>query len=147
MAPDGHQTPPPTPPTASGPTEAVTEPAKLLRVIGMTQRLLDELHHDGFGPAARARANTAYEDSLYELHGLLSDDLRRELDRLAGPLRPGEAPSEAELRVAEAQLTGWLEGLMQGLQADRLAQQAGTQLAQSRQAEPRPGPPHRAGYR
>jgi hypothetical protein len=117
---------------APAPRESVTEPAKLLRVIGMTQRVLDELRHDGFGDAARERVNTVYEDSLRELQDLLSDDLRRELDRFAAPLHTRDAPSEAELRLAEAQLAGWLEGLLQGLQASTLSEQAAAQVAPGR---------------
>jgi hypothetical protein len=117
-------------------TETVTEPAKLIRVASMAHQVLEELHYGNFGDAARARVDTAYKDSLAELRGVLSDDLRRELERLAAPLEQGGGPPpESELRVAEAQLTGWLEGLIEGVQASVANQQVAAQLAQAQQRQ------------
>lgn len=119
--------------------ETVTEPTKLIRIASMAHQVLEELHHDGFGDAARSRVDTAYKDSLEELRSVLSDDLRRELERLAAPLEqvePGSSPPpQSELRVAEAQLAGWLEGLIQGVQASVAAQQTADQVAEAQRAQ------------
>ena len=106
--------------------EAITEPAKLLRVATMVREVLEELHHDGFSEAARARVDTLQRTAIDELGDTMSADLRAELDRLVHPPSShGEhAPSQAELRVSEAQLSGWLEGLFQGMQASAMAEQA-----------------------
>ncbi len=113
--------------------EAVIEPAKLLRLATMVRQVLEELRHDGFGDAARKRLDTLYHASMDELGDVLSEDLRAELDRLTQPVGGQPTPSEPELRVAEAQLVGWLEGLFQGMQASALAQQAEQLQALQRQ--------------
>ena len=105
--------------------EAVEEPAKLMRIGSMVKQLLEEVRGADLDEAARGRLREIYETSLTELGASLSDDLREELDRVTIPF--GEAdtpPSEAELRIAQVQLVGWLEGLFHGIQATLFAQQA-----------------------
>jgi hypothetical protein len=105
--------------------EAVEEPAKLMRIGSMVKQLLEEVRGADLDEAARGRLREIYETSLTERGASLSDDLREELDRVTIPF--GEAdtpPSEAELRIAQAQLVGWLEGLFHGIQATLFAQQA-----------------------
>jgi hypothetical protein len=104
--------------------EAVEEPAKLMRIGSMIKQLLEEVRAADLDEAARSRLREIYETSLRELGSALSDDLREELDRVAIPFGGnGEVPSEAELRIAQAQLVGWLEGLFHGIQATLFAQQ------------------------
>ncbi|QYG92816.1 bacterial proteasome activator family protein [Iamia sp. SCSIO 61187] len=104
--------------------EAVEEPAKLMRIGSMIKQLLEEVRSADLDEAARVRLREIYETSLHELGSALSDDLKEELDRVAIPFGDnGEPPSEAELRIAQAQLVGWLEGLFHGIQATLFAQQ------------------------
>jgi len=103
--------------------EAVEEPAKLMRIGSMIKQLLEEVRSADLDEAARGRLKEIYETSLEELGSALSEDLRAELDRVAIPFGDDSAPSDAELRVAQAQLVGWLEGLFHGIQATLFAQQ------------------------
>ena len=64
---------------------------------------------------------------MAELGAALSVDLREELGRLALPFADDVAPTSDELRIAQAQLVGWLEGLIQGIQATLFAQQMAAQ--------------------
>ncbi|MGI8937133.1 MAG: proteasome activator [Iamia sp.] len=105
--------------------EAVEEPAKLMRIGSMVKQLLEEVRGADLDEAARGRLREIYETSLAELGSSLSDDLREELDRVTIPFGDdGTTPSESELRIAHAQLVGWLEGLFHGIQATLFAQQA-----------------------
>jgi len=114
--------------------ESVQQPAKVMRIGSMVKQLLDEVRTANLDEASRSRLREIYEQSIRELAGALSPDLAQELDRMALPFDES-APSEAELRVAQAQLVGWLEGLFHGIQATLLAQQmaARAQLDQMRQ--------------
>jgi hypothetical protein len=114
--------------------EAVEQPAMVMRIGAMTKQLLDEVRQAPLDQASRARLKEIYETSVRELAGGLSTDLAAELDRLAFPFE-SEVPSEAEIRVAQAQLVGWLEGLFHGIQATLFAQQmaARSQLDEMRQ--------------
>jgi hypothetical protein len=114
-------------------TETVSSPAKVMRIGSMVRQLLDEVRHAPLDEAARTRLREILDISIQELAGSLSPDLASELDRIALPLEQ-ETPSEAELRVAQAQLVGWLEGLFHGIQATLFAQQmaARNQLAEMR---------------
>ncbi|MBI2709503.1 MAG: bacterial proteasome activator family protein [Actinobacteria bacterium] len=105
--------------------EAVEEPAKVMRIGSMTKQLLEEVRGAPLDEAARGRLREIYETSLAELGSALSPDLREELDRLSSPFgeEDGPVPSEGELRIAQAQLVGWLEGLFHGIQATLFAQQ------------------------
>ncbi len=100
----------------------VTEPSKLLRIASMTRAMLEEVREAPLDDAGRSRLLSIYERSLEELKGVLSEDLREELDAVFVPIDE-ESPSEAELRIAQAQLVGWLEGLFHGIQASLISQQ------------------------
>jgi len=122
-------------------SESVQQPAKVMRIGSMVKQLLDEVRSASLDEASRTRLREIYEQSIRELAGALSPDLAQELDRMALPFDES-APSEAELRIAQAQLVGWLEGLFHGIQATLLAQQmaARAQLDQMRQRGLPPGP-------
>jgi len=121
-------------------SESVQEPAKVMRIGSMVRQLLEEVRSAPLDEASRTRMREIYEQSVRELAGALSPDLAQELDRMALPFDES-APSEAELRVAQAQLVGWLEGLFHGIQATLMAQQmaARAQLDQMRQRGLPPG--------
>ena len=125
--------------------EAVEEPAKVMRIGSMIKQLLEEVRSAPLDEPARARLREIYETSVRELGGALSPDLRAELDRVAIPFGDNGNPSEAELRIAQAQLVGWLEGLFHGIQATLFAQQmaARAQLEDMRRqlpgGQPMPG--------
>jgi hypothetical protein len=113
---------PPVAPAEEGSGESVDQPAKVMRIGSMIKQLLDEVRQATLDEPSRERLREIYETSVRELAGALSPDLRNELDRLTPPFNEG-VPSEAELRVAKAQLVGWLEGLFHGIQATLFAQQ------------------------
>jgi hypothetical protein len=130
------------------PREAVSEPAKVMRVGSMIKQLLDEVRETSLDEPGRQRLRDIYDRSISELGSALSDDLREELERLVFPFRSDELPSDVELRIGQAQLVGWLEGLFHGIQATLFAQQmaARQQLERMRQlppgaelGDPRPG--------
>ena len=117
------------------PQETVTEPAKVMRIGSMIKQLLDEVHASTLDSPSRERLAEIYERSIVELAEALSPDLVTELRSLTLPFRDGEVPTDSEIRVAKAQLVGWLEGLFHGIQATLFAQQfaARQQLEQMRQ--------------
>jgi Protein of unknown function (DUF2587) len=124
-------------------TETIEQPAKVMRIGSMIKQLLDEVRAAPLDEPSRERLRDIYETSVAELAAALSPDLRDELARLAPPFA-SDTPSEAELRVAKAQLVGWLEGLFHGIQATLFAQQvaARQQLEQIRgQLPPGQGAP------
>jgi hypothetical protein len=125
-------------------TESIASPAKVMRIGAMVRQLLEEVRHAPLDEAGRDRMRDIYDISVHELSDSLSPDLAKELSRVAQPFVGEEIPSEAELRVAQAQLVGWLEGLFHGIQATLFAQQmtARNQLEEMRRrAIPgRPGP-------
>ncbi len=127
--------------------EFIEEPAKVMRVGAMLRQLLEELREATLDEGSRDRLRGIYETSITELGSALSPDLADELDRITLPFDDEEIPSESELRVAEAQLVGWLEGLIQGIQATLFAQQmaAQQQLANMRGQIGPGGPPAPAG--
>lgn len=122
--------------------EAVTEPAKVMRIGSMVKQLLDEVRAAPLDERSRERLAEVYERSVVELGQALSPDLQEELRSLTLPFG-GEVPSDAELRIAQAQLVGWLEGLFHGIQATLFAQQlaARQQLEQMRQLPQGAGQP------
>jgi Protein of unknown function (DUF2587) len=125
------------------PTETVSEPGKVMRIGSMIKQLLEEVRQAPLDESSRARLSEIYETSIKELSTALSPDLRAELNSLASPFGD-QVPSESELRIAQAQLVGWLEGLFHGIQATLMAQQmaAQAQLAQMRaQMQGQPGLP------
>ncbi|MCY3662389.1 MAG: DUF2587 domain-containing protein [bacterium] len=114
--------------------DAIEQPAKVMRVGAMLRGLLEEVREAPLDERSRDRLREIYEISLQELGSAVSADLREELERLAQPFPDAEVPTEAELRIAKAQLVGWMEGLIQGIQATLYAQQvlARRQLADMR---------------
>ncbi len=106
----------------SSPQEAITQPAKLLRIASMVRELLEDTRQCSLDERGRIRLRQIYERSLDELRDVLSEDLQEELASLAPPMEG--VPTESEIRVAQAQLVGWLEGLFHGIQAAMFAQQA-----------------------
>lgn len=128
---------------ADGPKrEAVEQPAKLLRIGSMIKQLLEEVRHAPLDEASRSRLKEIYETSVQELAQGLSPDLRAELGRLALPLET-QTPSDAELRIAQAQLVGWLEGLFHGIQATLFAQQMAARAQLEEMMQQRGLPPGR----
>ena len=115
--------------------ESITEPGKVLRIGSMVKQLLEEVRQAPLDEASRERLAEIYERSVIELSEALSPDLQEELKMIALPFNGDDIPSEAELRVAQAQLVGWLEGLFHGIQAALFAQQvaAKQQFEQMRQ--------------
>lgn len=107
--------------------QVVAHPAKLLRIAAMIREIVEEVRQTSLDEKGRARLAEVYRASVGELRNALSDDLQRELDGLLAPL--GGTESESEIRVAQAQLLGWLEGLFHGIQAALWAQQAQAQAA------------------
>jgi hypothetical protein len=105
--------------------ESITQPAKLLRIATMVRELLEQTRQTTLDEPGRKRLADIYGRAVGELSGVLSPDLREELEQLAPPM--DGVPTEAELRVAQAQLVGWLEGLFHGIQAAMFAQQAAAQ--------------------
>lgn len=144
IAPDGSEVPPgdDARQDPSGeerdPGAAVEEPAKVMRIGGMIKRLLEEVRDSPLDEAARSRLAEIHERSLKELEEGLSPELVAELHRISLPFTDDAVPSDAELRVAQAQLVGWLEGLFHGIQTALVAQQmaAQAQLSQIRRALP-----------
>lgn len=120
------------------PTTMVGQPAKVMRIGTMIKQLLDEVRSAPLDDAARARLAEVHERSLRELEEGLSPELLDELHRITLPFSEDRAPSDAELRIAQAQLVGWLEGLFHGIQTALVAQQmaAQAQLTQMRRALP-----------
>ena len=104
-------------------TETISAPSKVLRIGTMIKTLLDEVRQTSLDESSRARMKEIYETSVAELKSGLSPDLSAELDRLSLTFLKSELPSESELRLAQAQLVGWLEGLFHGIQATLFAQQ------------------------
>src|ERR1700753_3910250 len=118
-------------------TEMVEQPAKVMRIGSMIRQLLEEVKSAPLDEKSRARLKEIHENSIKELEDGLAPELVEELERLSLPFEDA-TPSEAELRVAQAQLVGWLEGLFHGIQTTLFAQQmaARAQLEQMRRALP-----------
>ena len=128
--------------------ETVSQPSKLIRIATMVKTMLEEVRQASLDEAGRQRLRQIHERSLRELSEVLSDDLKDELGEVMLPFDDG-TPSESELRIAQAQLVGWLEGLFHGIQATMMTQQmmAQQQLEQMRRgralppgAQPQQGP-------
>jgi Bacterial proteasome activator len=119
-------------------TELVEQPAKVMRIGNMIRQLLAEVKSAPLDEASRQRLRAIHETSIEELKKGLAPELADELERITLPFSDDAVPSEAELRVAQAQLVGWLEGLFHGIQTALFAQQmaARAQLEQMRRALP-----------
>nr|WP_179519332.1 bacterial proteasome activator family protein [Nocardioides perillae] len=128
-------------------TDLVEQPAKVMRIGSMVKQLLEEVKAAPLDEASRARLADIHASSVKELEAGLAPELVEELRRLSLPFAEGTTPSESELRIAQAQLVGWLEGLFHGIQTAIYAQQmaARAQLEQARRAlpagRPQPGGP------
>jgi hypothetical protein len=122
-------------------TELVEQPAKVMRIGSMIKQLLEEVRAAPLDDASRKRLREIHESSIKELSSGLAPELREELERLTLPFTSDEVPSDAELRIAQAQLVGWLEGLFHGIQATLFAQQmaARAQLEEMRHRALPPG--------
>ncbi len=114
--------PPAEPAEAREPEPDIQQPAKVMRIGAMVRQLLEEVRQAPLDEASRSRLREIYENTVHELAEILSPELREELGRLSLPFEEG-TPSDAELRIAHAQLVGWLEGLFHGIQAMLVAQQ------------------------
>jgi hypothetical protein len=105
----------------------IRHPTKLIRIASMTRAMLDEVRQADLDAAGRTRLMDIHERSLDELREVLTDDLLEEFNEIFQPLRGEGVPSESELRIAQAQLIGWLEGLFHGIQASLFSQQMAAQ--------------------
>jgi hypothetical protein len=104
-------------------TELVDQPAKVMRIGSMIKQLLEEVRGSSLDEASRVRLKEIHRRSIKELEEGLAPELIDELERLSLPFADDEVPSESELRIAQAQLVGWLEGLFHGIQTALFAQQ------------------------
>jgi hypothetical protein len=122
-------------------SDMVEQPAKVMRIGTMIKQLLEEVRAAPLDDASRSRLAEIHKSSIRELEQGLAPELREELERLALPFSEDSVPSDAELRIAQAQLVGWLEGLFHGIQTALFAQQmaARAQLEQMRQGALPPG--------
>jgi hypothetical protein len=128
--PPGHGVPPGTPrPKGSQLQDLVDEPAKVMRIGTMMKQLLEEVKSAPLDDAARARLAGIHERSIKELEDGLAPELVEELERINLPFSEDTTPSDAELRIAQAQLVGWLEGLFHGIQTALAAQHAAREHA------------------
>jgi hypothetical protein len=119
-------------------SDMVEQPAKVMRIGSMIKQLLEEVRAAPLDDASRNRLREIHESSIRELEQGLAPELREELERLSLPFSENVTPSDAELRIAQAQLVGWLEGLFHGIQTALFAQQmaARVQLEQMRRGLP-----------
>jgi hypothetical protein len=122
----------------TNPADLIEQPAKVMRIGSMIKQLLEEVRNAPLDEAGRTRLAEIHRRSLKELEDGLAPELIEELERIALPFNEDHAPTDAELRIAQAQLVGWLEGLFHGIQTALFAQQmaAQQQLAQMRRALP-----------
>ncbi|WP_028660150.1 bacterial proteasome activator family protein [Nocardioides insulae] len=134
-------------------TDLVEQPAKVMRIGSMIRQLLEEVKAAPLDEASRTRLREIHRSSIQELEAGLAPELVEELDRLSLPFTEDRVPSESELRIAQAQLVGWLEGLFHGIQTAIYAQQvaARAQFEQIRRGLPagmspgQPGAPGQPG--
>jgi Bacterial proteasome activator len=124
--------------TAESVGDMVEQPAKVMRIGTMIKQLLEEVRAAPLDDASRNRLREIHKRSIAELEDGLAQELRDELERLSLPFTEENTPSDAELRIAQAQLVGWLEGLFHGIQTALFAQQmaARVQLEQMRRGLP-----------
>jgi proteasome activator-like protein len=132
--------------------DLVEQPAKVMRIGTMIKQLLEEVRAAPLDDASRNRLRDIHASSIRELEKGLAPELRDELERITLPFTEGETPSDAELRIAQAQLVGWLEGVFHGIQTALFAQQmaARAQLEEMRRralpgGQSHPTPDNRPG--
>jgi hypothetical protein len=130
-------------PTEGSVADLVEQPAKVMRIGSMIKQLLEEVRSAPLDDASRARLRDIHRRSISELEQGLAPELVDELERLSLPFTDDRIPSDAELRIAQAQLVGWLEGLFHGIQTALFAQQmaAQAQLEAMRRRAIGPGGP------
>jgi hypothetical protein len=135
---DGDKPAEPSKPKGSSLQDLVDEPAKVMRIGTMVRQLLEEVKAAPLDDAARGRLAEIHERSIKELEDGLAPELIEELERICLPFPDDATPSDAELRIAQAQLVGWLEGLFHGIQTAIAAQHAAREhaMAQLRQLPP-----------
>ncbi len=126
------------------PADMIEQPAKVMRIGSMVKQLLEEVRAAPLDDAARERLREVHEGSVRELAEGLAPELREELERLTLPFTEDSVPSDAELRIAQAQLVGWLEGLFHGIQTALFAQQMAARV-QLEQMRGRPALPQGSG--
>ncbi|WP_091329278.1 bacterial proteasome activator family protein [Geodermatophilus ruber] len=128
--------------------DMVEQPAKVMRIGTMIKQLLEEVRAAPLDDASRNRLRDIHASSIRELEQGLAPELREELERITLPFSEGETPSDAELRIAQAQLVGWLEGVFHGIQTALFAQQmaARAQLEEMRRALPGGHPPQQPDH-
>jgi Protein of unknown function (DUF2587) len=140
VAPDGVSSESPVEPEDAAGADDIESPGKIIRIGSMVKQLLEEVRQTSLDEAARDQLRDIYENSLNELRSALSPELAGELDRLTLDFDDETIPTEAQLRVAKAQLVGWLEGLFHGIQATLMAQQfAARQQLEGMRAQLPPG--------
>ncbi|WP_428339935.1 bacterial proteasome activator family protein [Mycobacterium sp.] len=122
-------------------TDLVEQPAKVMRIGTMIKQLLEEVRAAPLDEASRSRLREIHATSIRELEDGLAPELRDELDRLTLPFTEGTVPSDGELRIAQAQLVGWLEGLFHGIQTALFAQQMAARAQIEQMREQRGLPP------
>ena len=126
------------------PADQISQPAKVMRIGSMVKQLLEEVRSAPLDDASRVRLREVHDNSIAELADGLAPELREELERLTLPFTEDQIPSDAELRIAQAQLVGWLEGLFHGIQTALFAQQMAARV-QLEQMRGRPALPPGAG--
>ena len=123
------------------PGKLIEQPAKVMRIGSMIKQLLEEVRAAPLDEAGRQRLKEIHRRSIQELEDGLAPELQEELERLSLPFTEDGTPSEAELRIAQAQLVGWLEGLFHGIQAALVAQQMAARLQLEQMRGDRPALP------
>ena len=118
----------------------VTEPAKLIRIATMTRSILEEVRTATPDEAGRDLISKIHDRSLHELRDVLGEELLTEFDRMFEPLLGEDPPTSSEVRIAQAQLIGWLEGLFQGIQASLVTKQMVAQAQAAQRAKLMAGP-------
>jgi hypothetical protein len=127
--------------TPEEPGNLIEQPAKVMRIGSMIKQLLEEVRAAPLDEASRGRLREIHQRSITELEDGLAPELREELERLSLPFEGETPPSESELRIAQAQLVGWLEGLFHGIQAALVAQQMAARLQLEQMRGPGPARP------
>lgn len=130
---------------AEDPQAEIESPAKIIRIGAMVKQLLEEVRNTSVDDATRDQLRRIYGNSVNELKSALSPELGAELDSLSFDFTGDQPPSEAELRMAQAQLVGWLEGLFHGIQATLVAQQMAARQQLEGMRGQLPGAPAGAG--
>ncbi|MXX45418.1 MAG: DUF2587 domain-containing protein [Acidimicrobiia bacterium] len=125
----------------SGSDQEVTEPGKLIRIATMTRSILEEVRTATPDEAGRELISKIHDRSLDELRDVLSEELLTEFDRMFEPLLGDDPPTSSEVRIAQAQLIGWLEGLFQGIQASLVTRQMMAQAQAAQRAKLKAGRP------